>query len=190
MNPSDNELIAQICSGYTRQYALLVDRHKDKAFTLAMRLVGERRDAEELVQDAFVRAYRSLPTFRGDAKFSTWFYRIVYNLCMTRLSRRRSQPKSVEFEHDELMDSLADDVSLQIDEQVGNDEMREIVREELDKMPERFKSIVTLFYVQEMSYEEICDIMQLPLGTVKTHLFRARTMLRKRMAIRLKGELV
>lgn len=169
---------------------MLVDRHKDKAFTLALRLVGDRRDAEELVQDAFVRAYKSLHAFRGDAKFSTWFYRIVYNLCMTRLSRRRSQPKNVELEHDETMDWLVDDDSLQIDEQLGNDELGEIMKEELDKMPERFKSIVTLFYVQEMSYEEICAVMQLPLGTVKTHLFRARTMLRKRMAIRLKGEFV
>ncbi len=190
MKLSDNDLIAQIRAGQSRRYALLVDRHKDKAFTLAVRLVGDRRDAEELVQDAFVRVYRSLDSFRGEAKFSTWFYRIVYNLCMTRISRRRGQPKHIDVEHDELMDSLVDDDEQLIDEKMGNDELATMLKEELETMPDRFKSVITLFYVQEMSYEEICETMQLPLGTVKTNLFRARNELRKRMLVRLKGEFV
>jgi RNA polymerase sigma-70 factor (ECF subfamily) len=188
LNSSDNELIAQIRAGQSRQYAQLVDRHKDKAFTLAVRLVGDRRDAEELVQDAFVRVYRSLDAFRGDAKFSTWFYRIVYNLCMTRISRRRGQPKHVDIDHDELMDSLVEDDEQMIDEKMGNDELAAMLKVELETMPDQFKSVMTLFYVQEMSYEEICETTQLPLGTVKTNLFRARSMLRKRMLLRLKGE--
>ncbi len=85
--PGDEQLIERIQQGEIRCFADLVDRHKDRALTVAVRLLRRREDAEEAVQDAFVRAFRGLAEFRGESRFSTWFYRILYNICLTRLRR-------------------------------------------------------------------------------------------------------
>ena len=166
-----------------------MDHHKNQAYALAFRLVGEKREAEELVQDAFVRAFRSLDQFRGDAKFSTWLYRIVYNLCMTRVTRRRTRPDSVDI-REEMLDNVFVDEEAGPDERMENDEYNTMVAEEIQQLPEKFKSAVTLFYLQEMSYEDMMTVLNLPLGTVKTNLFRGRNLLRERVLLRLKGELV
>lgn len=186
---SDNDILEQIRLGDTRKYSLIVDRHKNQAYALAFRLVGEKREAEELMQDGFVRAFRNLDQFRGDAKFSTWLYRIVYNLCMTRVTRRRSRIDSVDI-HEEMLDNVFVDEEAGADERMENDEYNRMVAEEIQQLPEKFKSAVTLFYLQEMSYEEMTGVLNLPLGTVKTNLFRGRNLLRERVLSRLKGELV
>src|SRR5437870_4091589 len=85
---SDSELIRQVRAGTGRSYARLVERHKDRAFSLALRLLKNRQDAEEALQDAFVRAYNALDRFEETAKFSTWFYRILYNVCLSRIGKR------------------------------------------------------------------------------------------------------
>jgi RNA polymerase sigma-70 factor, ECF subfamily len=187
---TDNQIIEYIRGGDVRKYALLVDRHKDKAFTLAIRLVGNRGEADELVQDGFLRAYRSLEQFRGEAKFSTWLYRIVYNLCMTRVSRRRPQPDTVDFQDPAVENSFGEDGQQSFDLQLENQEQKEILEDEIGSLPEKYRVAVTLFYLQEMSYEEMTEILNLPLGTVKTNLFRGRNLLRERLLIRWKGELV
>ena len=189
MSDADQDIIDQVRAGNTRRYAMLVDRHKDKAFTLALRLVGEREEAEEVVQDAFLRAFRSLDQFRGDAKFGTWFYRILYNICMTKVTRRGGKPEHVGLpEDDVLSDVLAGDGEPSIHERLEAEETRRILAEEIDRLPAKFKSVVTLFYVQEMSYEEIVSVLSAPMGTVKTDLFRARNLLKKQVLSRMKGE--
>jgi len=89
VSSDDHRIISSVVSGDSRAFSVLVDRYKDRAFSLAVRLVGRREEAEEIVQDAFVKAFKGLSGFRGDARFGTWLHRIVYNLCMTRVSRRR-----------------------------------------------------------------------------------------------------
>jgi len=191
LGATDNEIIERIRAGDSRKYALLVNRHKDKAFTLAVRLVGDRREAEEVVQDGFMRAYRNLEQFRGDAKFSTWLYRIVYNLCMTKVSRRRWQPEIVDVHRGEMHDNVfVDEEEIGFDERLENEELKQIVVDEVNLLPEKYRTPITLFYLQEMSYEEITEVMNLPLGTVKTNLFRGRNLLRERVLVRLKGEIV
>ncbi len=103
---TDAEIIDEVRAGNSRSYAFLVDRHKDRALTLALRLVGARHEAEELVQDAFLKAFRNLGRFRGEARFGTWFYRILYNLCMTRLRRRSTAPQMLEIGDETLLDAL------------------------------------------------------------------------------------
>ena len=191
MGVADNDIIDQIRAGDARKYALLVDRHKDKVFTLAVRLVGNKSEAEELVQDGFMRAYRSLDRFRGDAKFSTWLYRIIYNLCMTRVTRRHTQTETSVMFHEEMIDGVfVDDGEVGVDEQMEQEEFNQIVREEVNLLPEKYRIAVTMFYLQEMSYQEMTEIMNLPIGTVKTNLFRGRNLLRKQMLVRMKGERV
>jgi RNA polymerase sigma-70 factor (ECF subfamily) len=147
--------------------------------TLAVRLVGGREDAEEILQDAFLRAFRGLDQFRGDAKFSTWFYRIVYNLCMTRVSRRRGMTERLEDWDSQLLDALHTGDTTSALERLEEDELQGILVSEIEKLPEKFKTPITLFYVQEMSYEDIAVTLNQPIGTVKTNLFRGRGLLRQ-----------
>ena len=190
MNDTDRDIIDQVRAGNTRRYALLVDRHKDRAFTLAVRLTGDRHEAEELVQDAFLRAFKSLDQFRGDAKFTTWFHRILYNLCMTKVTRRKGKPERLDADDERALDNLlVDEDEPSIQDRLEDEEMQEMIAEEIDRLPEKFKSVITLFYVQEMSYEEIVSVLNTPVGTVKTNLFRARNLLKERVLGRMKGEM-
>jgi RNA polymerase sigma-70 factor (ECF subfamily) len=186
---TDAEIIDDVRAGNTRSYASLVDRHKDRAFTLAQRLVGDRLEAEELVQDAFINAYRNLGQFRGEARFGTWFYRILYNLCMTRLRRRSASPPMLEMTDDTARNAIpVEDDALSFDETLENNDLVRFLSLEVEALPPQYRSAVTLYYVQEMSYEEIAGIMEIPLGTVKTCLFRGRNLLKKRISTRLKKE--
>jgi len=187
LSDTDQDLIEAIRAGNPRRFSVLVDRHKDRAMTLALRIVGERGAAEELVQDAFLRAYRSLEKFRGDAKFSTWFYRILYNVCMTRVLRRPKE--KVEWSDDDMRTlDVADQDVPSAQERMEAEEMQALLKEELARIPQAFRSALTLFYVQELSYEEMASVLEMPLGTVKTNLSRGRVLLRKRVMERLNEE--
>lgn len=190
MTEGDDQIIARIHSGETRAYALLVDRYKDRAFSLALRLVGRREEAEELVQDAFVNAYRSLGSFRGDARFATWLHRIVYNLCMTKISRRRPRMNSID---EYYSDGTEFDVKSNDRDPQAGVEQREMVRlieEEISQLSEKLKTPILLFYLEEMKYEEIAELMGIPIGTVKTYLFRGRAILRERLKEKLRDEVL
>jgi RNA polymerase sigma-70 factor (ECF subfamily) len=186
MNDLDREIVEHVLDGDVRAFELLVDKHKAKAMTLAMRILKNREDAEEALQDAFVRVYRALSSFEWKSSFSTWLYRIVYNTCATAAGKRNGKynisldivdedgPR-VEIESDEL----------QPDMKLESDEFSKIVCEEVEKLPIAYGSTFTLFTIQDMSYEEIVQVTGLPLGTVKARLFRARTMLRKAIVKRM-----
>jgi len=182
----DQTLIEDVRKGNTRRFGVLVDRHKDRALTLALRLVGDRGEAEELVQDAFLRVYKNLAQFRGDARFSTWFYRILYNLCMTRITRRRPGPEPLDGIDERRIEVDAGDV--QGLERLEEQELHAMLADAIRKLPERYRTVVTLFYVQEMDQEEISHVLELPVGTVKTHLYRARALLKTMVTDRLKNE--
>jgi len=186
---NDQRIVDEIRRGDIRSFAVLVELHKNRALTLGMRLVGDREEAEELVQDAFLRAYQNLGQFRGDAKFSTWFYRVLYNLCMTKVARRRGTMSSFNDEKENELDRVHTGTDeLSVHEKLEEEETRQIVALEIGLLPEKFRIPVTLFYVQELTYEEIATVMNAPLGTVKTNLFRGRNLLRKRVLARMKEE--
>jgi RNA polymerase sigma-70 factor (ECF subfamily) len=182
----DRPIIEDVRAGNVRRFAELVDRHKDRALTLACRLLGNREEAEEAVQDAFLRCFRALERFRGESRFSTWFYRILYNRCLTQLHRRGEAEEEAEPVDQEVLQSVAAEVeetsALRLLEER---EMADILQEETDRLPSQYRSALLLFYVQEMRYEEISEVLALPMGTVKTHLFRAREMLKKRVLTRI-----
>jgi RNA polymerase sigma-70 factor (ECF subfamily) len=186
---ADHDIIVRILAGDTHHFSVLVDRYKDRAFALACRLLGNREEAEEILQDAFVKAYRSLADFRGESRFGTWFYRIVYNACMTRVSRRHGGAASLddpETTGGEWTIASDDRDAL---ETIEREERCEILDAELQKLPEKFRAVLVLFYVQGQKYEEIASILNLPLSTVKTHLFRARALLRNRVLDRYKEDM-
>lgn len=183
------EIIQKILKGDRRAFSILIDCHQSKAMTLAMRILKNREDAEEALQDAFLRVFRSLGSFEGKANFATWFYRIVYNVCVSALEKRS----------DISFTSLSEDISnveLQIsskasspDELMEESEDNNLIYREIERLPVEYSSVLTLFFVQQMRYEEISTVTGMPLGTVKTRLFRGRSMLREAISRRLQKKI-
>ena len=190
MTPSDSEILEKIRGGAKHHYARLVDRYKDRAFTLAVRMLKNREDAEEAIQDAFIRAYNGLERFEGNAKFSTWFYRIVYNVCLTRLGKRKDDFIRIDYEDDEGYNLHDPALFSSTENDIESRDMIALVKQTIESLPEKYASVLSLFYFQELSHGEICEITQLPLGTVKIHLFRARALLQKRLHHELHAEKV
>ena len=185
MVKSDLDLIERVKGGDLRSFGLLVDRHKARALTLAVRMLRSTEEAEEAVQDAFVRAYHSLSAFEGRASFATWLYRIVYNVCSTALRKKRpAEARSIEARTDDGFPE-PQDTDAGPEAMAESEELRGIISEAIDALPSNYSVIVSLFFLQERSYEEIVDITGLPLGTVKVRLFRARAMLRSEILRRL-----
>ena len=147
--------------------------------TLAMRMLRNREEAEEAVQDAFVRAFNALGQFEKRSTFSTWLYRILFNVCSTILSKRGEPMQSISSgKNEEEREDEIPDFSEIPDLIVEGEEFRERVIEALNELPPLYSGIATMFYLDDLSYEEIGTITGSPLGTVKARLFRARAMLR------------
>jgi RNA polymerase sigma factor (sigma-70 family) len=181
----DAAVIKRILAGEKKAFAELVDRHKDKAMTLALRMLRNREDAEEATQDAFVRAFRALPRFEWKSSFSTWFYRIVYNVCASQLSRRGDEvPVPLENADGEGPIGLPSETDLP-DLQYESQELGSLVAQELEALPGLYSTVCTLFFAHDMSYDQIVEVTGLPLGTVKVRLFRGRLLLRQAVARRL-----
>jgi RNA polymerase sigma-70 factor (ECF subfamily) len=178
MAASDQEIVRQVLAGDKKVFAQLVDRHKDKAMTLALRMLKNREEAEEAVQDAFLRAFNALGRFEWKSSFATWFYRIVFNVCSTILGRR-GEETVVSLQDDEHTPSMElRDPTPTPDMSFESAEFRRVIREEIETLPASYAFVVTLFFLQELSYDEIVEVTGMPLGTVKARLFRARTMLK------------
>ena len=182
MDLSDEELVARARKGDRTAFAHLVDRHRVSVFNLTLRILGNREDAEEAAQDAFVRAFRSLDRFRGDARFATWLYRIAVNVSLSsaRRSRRDLSTTSLsEPEDDE--DGLPmqiPDTSANPAERFEQAEFREQVRNLVSALPPIYSAVISMYHIQSLSYDEISEALELPIGTVKARLFRARAALR------------
>lgn len=165
---TEAELIERIQKGEWRNYAILVDKYESKVFNYVNYLMSNREDAEEIVQDTFVNAYRSLSQFRGDASFSTWLIRIAHNNCLTFFRKKR--PKKVSL--DNVSNTGADDVNPS--DELDFDNRQQVLRSALGKLKPDERSAVTLFYYQELSLQEICDVTDFSLSNVKILLHRSR----------------
>lgn len=178
---SDNEIIELVRGGTRHHYARLVDRYKDRAFTLALRMLRNREDAEEASQDAFIRAYNGLNRFEGKARFSTWFYRILYNVCLSRIRKRKDEYELLEYDDDNGYSGNLQSAGSNYIPDFETKDMMDFVKKTLSTLPSKYQTILSLFYLQELSHEEISDVTDLPIGTIKTHLFRARAMILERL---------
>jgi RNA polymerase sigma-70 factor (ECF subfamily) len=169
--PTDDELIAAAANGRGEAFGVLVERYERAVYHLAVRTLRDGEEAKDATQEAFFKAFRALNTFRSGAKFSTWIFTIVYRVCCDRLARRKR------FSGDELPDR-ADPAAGPQEQAESADEARRL-RAAIDALPEKYRTVITLFHLQNKQYEEIAQVLDLPLGTVKTHLFRAKEQLRK-----------
>ena len=181
---TDEQIIGRVRGGETRMFGELVQRYQDAVFGMALRLLGGRGNAEDAAQEVFLRVYRGLDAFKGEAKFSTWLYRITYNLCADWQRRNRSSDRraAVIGEADAVADRRVN-----LEEEVLKSETRDNVRRALDGLDERYRSVVVLLYYQKMSYEQIAAVLELPMKTVETRLYRARKLLRERLETRGEG---
>lgn len=171
----ERHLITRCRAGDTRAFAVLVDRYRDRAYGLALRLVRSPSDAEEVAQDAFVRAWRSLADFRGDSSFGTWLYRIVWRRALDRsaaLRTRRGREMALEDAPEVSRTARAAE-----EPAAGESNDWERITEDLS---EPQQAVVTLFYYEDMPLKEVARALDMPEGTVKTHLSRARAALRAR----------
>ncbi len=171
MQHNDTQLIERILDGDNAGYAVLVDRYKDLAFTIAYRILGKREDAEEVVQDAFVKAFRNLSSFRQKAKFSTWLYRIIYNTAISRHRQKRLHWQSLE-----EVKVPENAIEIQAEEEEDRYKMLESA---MRQMPEEDRILLTLYYVDESSVEDLHSILGLSKANVKIKLFRARKRLQE-----------
>ncbi|HHO52621.1 MAG TPA: sigma-70 family RNA polymerase sigma factor [Deltaproteobacteria bacterium] len=193
--PSDAELVRRFKDGDREAYAEIVRRYQDRVFTLCLRWMGDREVAEEVAQDVFLALYRSLVRFRGDAQLSTWVYRVVINHCKNRrLYRRRRHMDRHEALDGEPRDADEAPGRQLADEGPGTDaplharEAGELLQRALAQLDEEQRHIVVLRDVQDLSYEEISDILELPRGTVKSRLHRARSQLAAVLSRRISRE--
>lgn len=162
-------------------FAVLVSQYQRKALSLAERMMQDSEEARDLVQDAFVKAYRSLGSFKQDSTFSTWFYRIVYTTCLNALDKRKRTPV-----HDVIDEETSPVwVNPRVYVDLERQQIDDVLHEELRNMPSAYSTIMELFYIDDFSYEEIVNITGLPLSTVKTRLNRGRTQLREALLRRL-----
>ncbi|WP_317045627.1 MULTISPECIES: RNA polymerase sigma factor [Arenibacter] len=178
----DQQIIDRILSGDSNSFALLVDRYKDLVFLLALRMLKNREEAEEVAQDTFVKIFQSINKFRGDSKFSTWIYRIGYNTCLDRLRKNRKEQPLMQIDEFTVhqiknLDTALDNMEVQ--------EQKKVIHECLEVLPSEDSFLLTLFYFDERSVSEISKIVGLTEANVKVKLFRGR----KKLATILKKNL-
>jgi RNA polymerase sigma-70 factor, ECF subfamily len=176
----DTQLVTASQQGDQDAFAFLVQRHQRRVFTMVVRMLQDYEEASEITQEAFLAAWLGLPSFRGEARFATWLYRIAYNCCLRQLERRkRERALQVIMQAEIILERMNEEK--QAEDSMELRDQQAIVREQLDKLPARYRSVLILRHLQEMKYEEIADILTMPIGTIKTHLFRARHLLKERL---------
>lgn len=184
MQEPSAHLLARCAQGDNQAFAQLVDSVQTYVYNLAYRLLRDEDEAHDLAQDALIRTWRMLPTFRGEARFTTWLYRVVVNLGLNRLARlRRRQETPLE----EPVPADRSGLGADPHEILAAAERRRRVWQAVDALPDKYRVAITLYYQQECTYQEIADILQMPINTVKTHLARARRLLAGQLA-KIEGE--
>jgi len=176
----DAQLVKASQQGEQDAFALLVQRHQRRVFNLGYRMLQDYEEASEISQEAFLAAWRGLPSFRGEALFSTWLYRITYHCCLRQLERRkREKALQAAVQEEKMLEGM--NKEKQAEDIIERHDWQTVVREHLEKLPARYRIVLILRHLQDMTYEEMADILTMPIGTIKTHLFRARNLLKERL---------
>ena len=177
---NERELVERCRLGDERAFEELVDRFKDLVFGLIARTVQDRSRAEDLAQDVFLRIHRGLPYFRGEARLSTWIYRIVANVCAQDQARREAM---VSLDDDRVSGRSMPSVS---DRRFSDLELKDRLEKAIVRLPANYRLLIAAHYLDGARYEELAEALQLPLGTVKTQLYRAKQQLRRMLETELR----
>jgi RNA polymerase sigma-70 factor (ECF subfamily) len=183
MAVSDEELVARSMAGDSESFNQLILRWERPIYALAYRQLGREEDARDVVQEAFLRAFRALPGFKGQAKFSSWLYRITLNLCRDWMRRERRAPFVPTPEGVDVADLATPELSpsVSIEELVARKDLTEHVARAMRRLPEEQRSAVLLKEYHGLTFQEIADLQECPLSTVKTRLYQGLTVLRREL---------
>jgi len=174
----DHLIVSQIVSGQKDLYRLLVQRHERAVFGMGLSFFRNQEDARDFSQEVFLKAYRSLSNFEGRSRFSTWLYKIAYNTAINGINRRKEYQSLAEEEADRL--AVSGDTPERI---LLRNAAKEAVQTALEELPERFRVCVDLFFFYDRSYQEIELITGYPVNTIKSHVFRAKKLLREKLEL-------
>lgn len=181
-NAVDYQIINEILSGNKDAFALLQKKYQRQITSLLRKMVRDEDDVADLVQDTFIKAYRALPTFQQEHSFEKWLYKIASNTCIDYLRRKRFAMLSIDrtFTNDDGSESsmeFEDPDSPQPDAHLLSVERTELLKIAFDELPEKYQLVIKMRHEEELEYNEIAEQLNLPLGTVKAHIFRARAMM-------------
>jgi len=180
---SDDQLIERTLAGETEAFGVLVRRWENPIYGLSLRMLGRDEDARDVCQETFISAYRNLRKFRGDSKFSSWLYRIALNACNSRLRRSENglsqplEPATTDGATIEYSDPTAEDVA----ERMQRDQRADLVRRALHSLPAEMRQVILMKEYEELTFNEIAEILQIPVSTVKSRLYTGLQQMRARL---------
>lgn len=184
MHDEDSILIDQALAGSQKAYAQLMERHKASIFHIINKIVRNDDIAGDLVQETFMKAFTALATYRTEYRFSTWLYKIAANASIDHLRKRRIQALSLDrpMETDDgTVDLEVADYSYHPERDLERKEQSFSIEEAIDSLPDKYREVIVFRHKEDKSYEEIADLLNVPVGTVKARIFRARELLKKKL---------
>ena len=187
MTTNEQIIINKIIAGDTNAFSVLVEQYKDLVFTLALRMLKNREEAEEVSQDSFIKVYKSLRKFKGDSKFSTWIYKVTYNSCLDRIKKNKKHFNDV------VIDEFTEHKVKTIDNALSrleDQEKEKAIQDCIDLLPLDDSFLITLYYFEDQSLDEISKILGLTPNNVKVKLFRGRKKLATILKQRLEPEII
>ncbi len=180
----DAELVKRVQAGDKKAFDILVIKYQNKIFSIISRFISDHAEVNDVAQDAFIKAYKALPNFRGESAFYTWIYRIAINTAKNYLTARGRRPPSSDIDSQEaetytIGGSLQEHASPET--LLMRDQLKKVIFDTIDSLPEDLKTAITLREIEGMSYEEIAESMDCPVGTVRSRIFRARETIDERI---------
>jgi len=180
-----NKRIKEVLKGDQNAFAEIVELFQDKLYRVCFRMLGNKHEAEDIAQEAFVRAFINIHTFDTKRKFSTWIYRIATNLCIDRIRKKKPDyfldAEVAGTEGLNMYSQIASAAELP-EEEILKMEMQDRVQYEISRLPDKYRAVIVLKYMEDLPLQEISDILEMPLGTVKTRIHRGREALRKQLS--------
>lgn len=190
MKSQDSELISKAKSGDKHALDELLCKYKIAVYNLVYRMVKDKQEAEDITQETFIKTFKSLPSFNEDYAFSTWIFKIATNNCIDFFRKRKlktySIDKPIQYKTSEIQQEHPDP-DLNAEKSILANERSELIKRAINSLPKKYYEAIVLRHQQEKSYEEIAEMLNLPLGTVKARIFRAREMLNKALKEKLSG---
>ena len=176
----DTQLVKASQQGDQDAFALLVQKHQRRVFNVSLRMLRDYEEASEITQEAFLAAWQGLASFRGEACFATWLYRIAYNCSLRQLEQhKRERALQGAIQAEQILEEV--NKERQVEDILELRGRQTLVREQMENLPARYRIVLILRHLQDMTYEEMAEVLTMPIGTIKTHLFRARHLLKERV---------